>query len=219
MALQIELVPPPHEQMEDTTEYGEIERDKLLSLLSNQVKPPFPYIRFENGVFFHIKFERPETGRFSKRINNPVSHTMFIQTLQWLSRNLWFNSNPFIHGDLTDDNIIVAPNQLWIIDFQPGLFIPIDSEMDIFIDYMEFHISVLKINEQCNTLLGMQIPIIQFSHPNLPYIFEKQKSSVDLTNGEFEIIRIVLATIRELSISGGKLNRKKTNRKKTKRKY
>jgi len=138
---------------------------------------------------------------------------MFIQTLRWLSRNLWFNASPFVHGDLSDDNIVVSPDQLWIIDFEPGLFEPLESELEIFMDYMQFHISVLKINQTCNEKLGETNHVLPFAHPSLPEIFEKQKDKIPLNEKETRIIHTVLDTLRQLLTSGGKKSKRKLKRK------
>ena len=214
--LRIELVPPPVEFMEDEIEYDRLYQMKLESLITASLQPPFPYSSFENGKFIHLKFVRPETTRDDyKRINCSVSMSMFLHTLKWLSRNLWFNSSPFVHGDLTTDNIIVSPEQLWIVDYEPGLFRPVNSDIDIFIDYMDFYKSVLSINEEYNTLLKEHVPLIK-SHnlEKLNPIFDKLKNEEPLILEETIIFDKVITQLRAIGVSGGK----KTNRRRSKRK-
>lgn len=102
-----------------------IERnEKIQELINSGSNEPFPYVNLYTTPinygyaiitgFVHYKLDRTYT-------DIPTTE-MIISTLKWLNSNLWRHSNPYVHGDLTVDNIIVNLNKLWIIDYEPGLF-------------------------------------------------------------------------------------------------
>lgn len=83
--------------------------------INGDFHPPFPYVSFDGDTFKHYQLDR------DKEPTDLIHNNTIIHTLQWLNKYMWSHSNSFVHGDLTDDNIIYNEPYLWIIDFEPGI--------------------------------------------------------------------------------------------------
>jgi hypothetical protein len=178
----------------DTTMVDEVDSSedinrftKLSSLITEKVEEPFPFTSVVEGQLIHLKLPRPEIYPKIK-INHPVNQEMFDKTIKWLVKNLWFNENPYVHGDLTETNLIVTPGKLWIIDYQPGLFIPADNIYQIFLDYADFITSISFINRAC-VKMGL-VENLEIDDIDIHKVADKLSEAKDspLPNGELDMV-------------------------------
>jgi tRNA A-37 threonylcarbamoyl transferase component Bud32 len=114
-----EIMEEELKEPEDEDEYEKLnDRNELienvLSTLPRQINVPFPYIDLNH----HWKLKRPNAVKGT--IMPIIEPHQIIDTIKWFGEHIWGNViTPFIHGDITYDNVVNNPPYLFIIDFDP----------------------------------------------------------------------------------------------------
>lgn len=88
---------------------------------------PFVSVDVRTDVVVHLKFTPEERGQCRQMPTKPEDIPVLRITLAecervvlWLFANLW--SHGIVHGDLTGDNFAVRNGDLYILDWEVGLF-------------------------------------------------------------------------------------------------
>jgi hypothetical protein len=126
-------------------------------------RPPFPYVSYEEGndgyIFKYYELDRDSEP--SEIINNVV----IKNTLLWLKKYMWEHStNPFVHGDLTDDNIVYNSPNLWIIDYEPGLTKRNPFGVDIFTRFIYYFNILIDLCDFGNSIIQKIKELIMIIH-------------------------------------------------------
>ncbi len=98
---------------------------KLTKRILNELNPPFPYISpDEDGRLRHFQLTRYSAGVGERQPMIPGENV--IHSIYWFAHHMWGNATmPFVHGDMTESNVIFNPPYLFVIDFEPGLIQPL----------------------------------------------------------------------------------------------
>lgn len=103
---------------------------KIKTLISPKLVAPFPYLKrvhqpFENETSYFSGWYCYNVFNNKHQPNVFISNNMIISTLKWLSFYLWESNIPFVHGELTLNNLIVNDSKLWILFNTYGNFRPL----------------------------------------------------------------------------------------------
>ena len=171
--------------------------------INGDFHPPFPYVSFDGDTFKHYRLDREKEPTDLINNNNTIVHT-----LQWLNRYMWSNNNSFVHGDLTDDNIIYNEPYLWIIDFEPGItkenklfnqdiFSLFIYYYNILIDLFDFGNSILIKNKRINE--NYIFELYNIDELKQLYLFIYKKKLTDEYNSSYdELYHKVIITVRNI---------------------
>jgi tRNA A-37 threonylcarbamoyl transferase component Bud32 len=113
------------EIMKDEVDEDEVDEDAieernecidsvLNELPRNVVNAPFPFTDLDH----HFKLAR--SNAVQGHVLPPIPALNIQYTVKWFGRYVWGGRMPFVHGDLTRDNVVYNPPYLFIIDFEPG---------------------------------------------------------------------------------------------------
>lgn len=143
-------------EMSYLDERNEIVNNILQSLDPTQINAPFPFVKMNETDPRYKTIERCDETKISKHGDRniktgfihyklrevnctnkekcpPIPYLTFSNTIIWLKENLWCTKRPAVHGDLTVSNLFYNPPYLFIIDFEPGMTVYLNTE-----NYIEF---------------------------------------------------------------------------------
>jgi len=211
--------------MNDEHDHNKEITEKLITI---HTEYPFPFTDLMSNPRKHYILDRPNTYKDVTVINNFITNSMFKSLIQWMGDNFWFNKTPFIHGDLSKDNITVTPGKIWVLDYEnaeslnPAIlpFVNMSIEeiqtsdlslvshdfIKIFIDCCELIESVIYSNDVYNEYYLKRLdlePLKNEYHKILPIFKKVSTGSIDLQELT-ELILFVLSLYKYSKIVGGK---------------
>lgn len=162
---------------------------KLRELLSPVITAPIPYInkvspQSDQNGFIYTGWSL--INIFHKRHyqkNGFITSEMIEYTLKWLLYEMWESRTPYIHGNLTNPNLVVSYEKLWILfntyqDCRPLIRFKEHSELYrciyLFVDLYTFGDSVSKNNRKTD-------PTYKFPY----YDIDQLKKYIDFISSRF----------------------------------